>query len=139
MGLEPTIASLVRAALAAPSVREAAASPHWREVYVGVPMVGTVLEGYVDLLYRRHDGLVVIDHKTDAVASDADLDERLRRYRPQGAAYALAVEQATGEPVVACIFVFCTTSGPIERTITDLPAAITEVRALLAAAPTGSP
>ena len=67
-GEQERIADLARSALGAPSVLEAAGRPHWREVYVGVPFGDTVLEGYVDLLYRRDDGLVVVDHKTDRVA-----------------------------------------------------------------------
>ena len=32
------------------------------------PTVGDrVLEGYIDLLYRDDDGLVIVDYKTDAV------------------------------------------------------------------------
>src|SRR5690606_13663513 len=65
MGLEEHLRALVRAALRSPTVTEAAARPHWREVYVGVPLPnGRTLEGYVDLLYRRDDGLVVVDYKT---------------------------------------------------------------------------
>ena len=52
-GEHERIAALARSALDAPCVIEAAGSRHWREVYVGVPIGDTVLEGYVDLLYRR--------------------------------------------------------------------------------------
>ena len=106
-GEQERIAALARSALAAPSVVEAAALPHWREVYVGVPFGDTVLEGYVDLLYRRDDGLVVVDHKTDRVADDLELAGKLAAYRLQLAAYALAVERATGETVVDARLVFC--------------------------------
>ena len=69
------------------------------------------LEGYVDLVYRDDDGLVVVDYKTDAVGDAADLARRMAHYRIQGAAYALAVGDATGEPVVACVFVFLDPAG----------------------------
>ena len=64
--------------------RRAAGSEHWREVYVGVPFAGrdgsvAVLEGYIDLLYRRADGLVVVDHKTDVVATDGSAGGQARR------------------------------------------------------------
>jgi ATP-dependent helicase/nuclease subunit A len=128
------LATLVWAALAAPAVAEAAASPRWREVYVGVPLGGgRTLEGYVDLLYRRDDGLVVVDYKTGPAGLDADLDPLVARYRMQGAAYALAVADATGEPVVDVVFVFLTPEGAVERRLPDLAAAVTEVRAKAAA------
>ncbi|HEY7073427.1 MAG TPA: 3'-5' exonuclease, partial [Acidimicrobiales bacterium] len=58
IGHEAHIDALVRAALASPSVIEAASRPHWRELYVGVPLGGgRTLEGYIDLLYRSDEGL----------------------------------------------------------------------------------
>jgi ATP-dependent helicase/nuclease subunit A len=130
LGHEPRIRALVDAALASPTVREAAAHRHWREVYVGVPLGGDrTLEGYVDLLYRRSDGLVVADYKTGPAGRDADLDPLVARYRTQGASYALAVAAATGEPVVAVVFVFLSPEGPVDRSLADLDAAVAEVRA----------
>jgi ATP-dependent exoDNAse (exonuclease V) beta subunit len=137
IGHEPRVAALVDAALAAPTVAEAAGAPHWRELYVGVPLEGgRTLEGYVDLLYRRDDGLVVVDYKTGPAGLDADLDALVARYRMQGAAYALAVADATGEPVVEVTFVFLTPEGPAERHLPDLAPAVAEVRHL-AASPDG--
>ena len=116
---------LVRAALGSASIVEAAASPHWREVYACTPVGDRLLEGYVDLLYRTAAGLVVVDYKT---ASTADLDTRVLAYRTQGAAYALTVEAATGEPVVRVTFVFLTGAGAVERDLPDLPGAVADVR-----------
>jgi ATP-dependent exoDNAse (exonuclease V) beta subunit len=130
VGREADIRALAAAALVAPSVREAVGHPRWRETYVAAPMGDTTLEGYVDLLYRTAEGLVIVDYKT--AGSDADLDERAAGYRLQGAAYALAVERATGERVARVAFVFLTPDGPVERAIADLPAAVEQVRALLA-------
>jgi ATP-dependent exoDNAse (exonuclease V) beta subunit len=129
----PQVAALVRHALAAPSVREAATSPHWREVYACVPLAGRLLEGYVDLLYRGADGLVVVDHKTSASADPTDLDRRLEGYRLQGASYALTVAAATGEPVTRVTFLFLTPDGPVERHLPDLDGAVAHVRTLVAA------
>src|SRR5262249_11319473 len=67
LGYEATIEVLTRAALACPTVARAAARPHWRETYVAVPFDGITLEGYVDLVFRDDDGLVIVDYKTDAV------------------------------------------------------------------------
>ena len=125
---------LARAALASPSVEEAARSPHWREVYAGTPLDGgRLLEGYVDLLYRSDEGLVVVDHKTSATADPAELDHRVEAYRLQGASYALAVGRATGEPVVRVTFVFLTPEGAVERHLAGLDTAMAEVAALAAA------
>ena len=131
IGHEEHVDALVRAALAAPSVVAAAGRPHWRELYVGVPLGGDrTLEGYVDLLYRRDDGLVVVDYKTGPQSPDADLDPLVAQYRAQGASYALAVADATGEPVVEVVFAFLTPTGSVERTLSDLPAAVADVRGL---------
>jgi ATP-dependent helicase/nuclease subunit A len=136
IGHEPRIRTLARAALKAPSVVEAAALPHWREVHVAVPIgpdalaeQPQVLEGYVDLLYRRVTGLVVVDYKTGPSGPDDDLDGLVDRYRLQGASYALAVSEATGgEPVVDVVFVFLTPKGAIERPLPHLDAAIAHTR-----------
>ena len=106
IGREDAIAARARVALATPTVREAVAYGFRREMYVGTPVGATTLEGYVDLVYRRPDGLVVVDYKTDTWRDDADLDAKVARYRLQGASYAVALEQATGEPVAECVFVF---------------------------------
>lgn len=72
-----------------------------------VPIGDCLLEGYVDLLYRRPGaGLVVVDYKTASTTAPADLDQRVEGYRRQNAAYALAVGEATGEPVEEVVFVF---------------------------------
>jgi ATP-dependent helicase/nuclease subunit A len=134
IGSETTIAALARSALASPTVRSAARLPHWRELFVGTSIDGTVLEGYIDLLLRTPDGLVVVDHKTDHVRDDADLAARIARYRVQAAAYAVAVESLLDEPVVECRLVFCREGEAIDVAVPDLVAARAEVRSLLSAA-----
>ncbi|MDQ1395019.1 MAG: CRISPR-associated exonuclease Cas4 [Acidimicrobiaceae bacterium] len=120
---------LVQAALQSKAVREAAAGAHWREVYACTPMAdGRLLEGYVDLLYRRADGLVVVDHKTAHRSDPALLDLRMAGYRLQGASYAVAVATATGEPVVQVTFLFLTPDGAIERDLPNLDQAVVDVR-----------
>jgi ATP-dependent helicase/nuclease subunit A len=130
---EDDVRQLVAAALGSPSVREAAASTHWREVYACTPIGDRLLEGYLDLLYRGPEGLVVVDHKTAATDDPGVLDHRVEGYRLQGAAYALAIGRATGEPVVRVTFTFLTPSGAVERHLPDLPASVTEVERLVAA------
>ena len=94
-------------------------------------MGGRLVEGYVDLLYRRPEGLVVVDYKTDAWADTADLDAKLDRYRLQGATYAAALQRVTGEEVVVCRFLFLSEDGAEVRDLADLPAAIAEVEELV--------
>ncbi len=121
LGREDEVARLARDALASPAVREAARHQRWRETYVATQVGGRTLEGYIDLLYRTPDGLVVVDYKT--AASAADLDRRMAAYRGQGGAYAAALEAATGERVARVVFLFLTPDGPVERELDDLDAA----------------
>ena len=109
--------------------QEAASGEFWRELWVAAPIGDHLVEGYVDLLYRTFGGLVVVDWKTDHVEDDAAVAAKVARYRLQGAAYAAAVEAATGEPVHRMVFVFLGDDGAIEAELPDLPAAVAEVRA----------
>ena len=62
---------------------------------------GTVLEGYVDLIFRDDDAtLVVVDYKTDAIPAGA-LASRVTYYRPQMEAYIQCLAAATGATVRA--------------------------------------
>ena len=111
-----------------------AAGRLWREVPVVVPIGDRILEGFIDLLYERSDGsVVVVDWKTDRSRSEVEVDAALDRYRLQGAGYAAAVGAATGKAVAEVRFVFCRPNGEpaVERTIVDLAGALTEVAALL--------
>jgi ATP-dependent helicase/nuclease subunit A len=134
IGNESTVVALTRAALASAIVTRAAARPYWRETYVAVPFDGITLEGYVDLVFRDDDGLVVVDYKTDSV-DILTRAERTTHYRIQAAAYALAVAEATGEPVVRGVLCFLDPAGATEVEFTgdDLAAAVAEVRMLVAA------
>jgi ATP-dependent exoDNAse (exonuclease V) beta subunit len=126
LGREADIAQLARSALTAPAVREAVTCRRWRETYVATQVGDRTLEGYIDLLYRTDAGLVVVDYKT--ASSSADLDRRVAGYRSQGGAYAVAVEQATGEAVARVVFVFLTSEGAFERELRDLDDAKAAVR-----------
>jgi len=124
------VVRFARAALESDAVREAVASGRsWREVYVSAPVDGVVVEGFVDLLYETPEGLVVVDYKTDSVESAEAVDQAMGRYRLQGAAYALALQESLGRPVARCVFVFVQPRH--ERTIPDLGAAIDEVRRII--------
>ncbi|SRR5579884_381411 len=108
---EDEIATLVRAAASSSAVQAAVGGRRfWREVPVGISHEGTLLEGYIDLLYEHPDGtLGVVDYKTDRI-SPSQLDERMAGYRLQGGAYALAVQRALGRTVSTVEFVFAALS-----------------------------
>ncbi|MCX7620670.1 MAG: UvrD-helicase domain-containing protein [Acidimicrobiales bacterium] len=129
--LAATVVALARAALASDPVREAVSGGrYWREMFVVAPLGKRVIEGYIDLLYERADGtFAVIDYKTDQAANEAELDAALAGYRLQGAAYAVAVEEALGVTVSRCAFVFCKAGGAVVRELFDLADAMAEVRA----------
>jgi hypothetical protein len=74
----------------------------YRELPIGALLNGAVVSGAVDLLYRDGDEWVIVDYKTDR---GADAGVLLERYTPQGAAYAVAVEAATGRVVREVVFV----------------------------------
>ena len=116
------IARSVRSALAAPIVQTCRTNRHHKELFVAAPIGSVTIEGYVDLLVDTPDGLIVVDYKTDSIRSEADVDAKLDQYAIQGAAYAVAVETATGQPVVDVRFVFTRPDGPIERPVDDLEA-----------------
>jgi ATP-dependent exoDNAse (exonuclease V) beta subunit len=110
-GHAEVVTALVRSALKSDVVRRAAAREHWREMYVGaVRDDGTVLEGYVDLVYREDDGsLVVVDYKTDAIPSGA-LAARVAYYRPQVTSYAEMLT-AAGATVTSPFLLFLSPDG----------------------------
>lgn len=110
------VRDLVSAALASDVVRRAAVRRYWKETYVGTTLDdGSVLEGFVDLIYREDGGgLVVVDYKTDAVPVAA-IDARVAIYLPQLAAYVNALEVAAAEPVARGVLIFLTPAGSVER------------------------
>lgn len=128
------VKELAAAALNTATAREAAVSQHWREMHVASSVnIGNkvLVEGYIDLLYRSSDGLVVVDWKTDSVKTDKNFKAKTDRYRMQGAAYAAAVEAATGEKVVCVKFIFLNQAAePVvwEMRGQDMRAAIKEVQ-----------
>jgi hypothetical protein len=121
------VAQLARSALESPVIAHAATRPLWRETYVGTTVGDQVVEGIVDLLYRDHDGLVIVDYKTDAVPASA-LPARVDFYRPQMAVYAMAVEAAVGEPVRRCVLLFLSPTVAVPAEVPGLDAAVAQLR-----------
>lgn len=116
IGLERDVAALARSAIATPIVRSVVAgAEHWRELFVAAPIGDRVLEGYVDLLVRTPDGLVIVDYKTDQWSGPVQSSERIGRYRLQLAAYGAALATALGEPVVGGMLVRCSPTGKADQ------------------------
>jgi ATP-dependent exoDNAse (exonuclease V) beta subunit len=128
-GSTATVADLARTALSAPAVELARHHRHWRELYVAHLFGSALVEGFVDLCVELPDGLVVVDYKTDPVTTTAEADAKVVDYRIQGAVYALALEQVTGQPVIDCRFVFVGPDGVVERSLPDLDLVRSEARA----------
>ena len=80
--------------IAGPYRRPRASPPHPSRK-AGKGPVGFVA-GTADLVYEDPEdgGLVVADYKTDAVETDAEIDDRAKVYSSQGAIYARAVQEA---------------------------------------------
>jgi len=131
-----TVTALAQAALETTVAREAAESQHWRELFVAASFGERVLEGYIDLVYRSSEGLVVVDWKTDVITDDADIAAKVDRYRLQGAAYAAALQAVTGETVARMVFVFMNSVNTevVEAELADLESAVTEAKAAVAQA-----
>ena len=106
------ISTLANRALRSAAVAAALRAPRlWSEIPVAAPIEtrrGTVvIEGIIDLLYEHDDGqLVILDYKSDRVDGAVEMARKLDNYRMQGAAYAAAIEQATGRTVKAVQFLF---------------------------------
>ncbi|MET0145745.1 MAG: UvrD-helicase domain-containing protein, partial [Ilumatobacteraceae bacterium] len=136
-GMEERVGDLCRSALAAPIVRQAAGgAEHWRELFVVADLGGTVLEGYIDLLVRTDDGLVIVDYKTDQWRPGADQAARVARYRHQLAAYGVALGRLLDEPVAGGMLVRCRPGGPAEQI--DIPDWAAALEAVAEAAGVGS-
>ena len=133
-GLEPLVADLARSALAAPIVAAVAAgADHWRELFVVAELGETVVEGYIDLLVRTAEGLVIVDYKTDRFGDAGARGERLARYRHQLAAYGVALGRLLDEPIVGGVLVHCRPDGPAEQlAVPDWDGALREIEAVTA-------
>ena len=116
------IARLAQKALSTSAVTAALRAPKlWSEIPVAAPITTpkgdvVVIEGIIDLLYQDADGeLVVIDYKSDDIATEPEISARLEHYQWQGAAYAAALESATGKTVKDVQFLFVRQDNPLRQ------------------------
>ncbi|MBE6791937.1 MAG: helicase-exonuclease AddAB subunit AddA [Ruminococcaceae bacterium] len=75
-----------------------------------------LVQGIVDCMFEEDGAWVVVDYKTDKVASAAELADR---YRPQLATYALAVSAVLGKPVSACLLYSFALGETVTVTLSD--------------------
>jgi ATP-dependent helicase/nuclease subunit A len=116
---------------------DAAARPQavHRELQVGFVVDDVIVSGAIDLLYRDGEAWVVVDFKTDRAAEP---DVLLGRYRPQGAAYALAAESVLGEGSVRDVcFIAARAGGQVVSVPVDDELRAEAVREIRAAAGAG--
>ncbi|MBI3126584.1 MAG: UvrD-helicase domain-containing protein [Candidatus Tectomicrobia bacterium] len=97
---------LIRKGAAGRLLQRAAAAPRaWREFSFFARVEGRLVRGFADLVFEEGEGLVIGDFKTDD-AKAGDVPARAARYAPQGAAYALCLEAASGKKVKEVVFSF---------------------------------
>jgi ATP-dependent helicase/nuclease subunit A len=144
-GRSPQVARLVGHALGAPTVRAIAKARHFRELPLEAPVElpggrSGVIEGFADLVGQLEDGLVVVDFKTFVdrqTGSHAADPEHLR----QVAAYAYALESATGLPVDRAVVCYLFDDGADEVSLSGeaLAATVDDVLAAAGRAAAVSP
>ena len=131
VGMNDTVATLARSALAAPIVQRATHLPHHRELFVAAPVGTRTVEGYIDLYIETPEGGIIVDYKTDQWPDDAERGNRIARYRRQLAAYGVVLERILGRPVAGAMLVRCRPDAPAEEIMIDSWAeALDEARAL---------
>ena len=108
-------------------VKQAVASGRYhREVFVGAPEGGIILEGFIDLVFETDEGLVIVDYKTDGLNTAEEISRSMDKFKLQGGSYALALERLTGRSVVKIVFLFLYSGA--EVVMENLPGAMSAVR-----------
>lgn len=109
------VEAAVRSALESDVVQGAAARPHWRETYVGTLVDEKLVEGYIDLLYRDDDGLVIVDFKTDSYVAP----ETLAAYERQLHVYERALSDSVAESISRSILLFPRPEGALSHHVVE--------------------
>lgn len=114
--IEATAVAMVRGLLAAPAAAAAFAKPAsaaqvWRERPFDLIHEGSWISGVFDRVVVLPDAVRLIDFKTDEVADDSALQEKVTGYRPQIELYRQALARLTGLPPVKieCALLFVRT------------------------------
>ena len=73
-----------------------------------------LLQGVVDCCFETAEGITVVDFKTDHVRTKEETAQRAEHYRPQLAAYSLALERVLEKTVVRRVLYFLQTRRAVE-------------------------
>lgn len=73
-----------------------------------------LLQGVVDCCFETAEGLTVVDFKTDRVRTAEEVAQRAAHYRPQLAAYSLALEKVLEKPVIRRALYFLNAGAAVE-------------------------
>jgi ATP-dependent exoDNAse (exonuclease V) beta subunit len=131
-GMEEELLALGTKALQSGLMKEAvAAKTLMVEPPFNLPLAGGALDGRIDLLFESDGSWTVVDFKTDDIRPE-DVPERLSAYRPQGAAYAWALDSLGISPVGRVVFYFVRPG--VEMSIEAGPGLIAEGEGLVMAA-----
>ncbi|NCA90104.1 MAG: hypothetical protein EOM92_14695 [Gammaproteobacteria bacterium] len=74
---------------------------------------GQLQNGQIDLALKRQDGWVIVDHKSNPQPK-ADWLQVATRHSGQFAAYAEALEDLSGKPVLGTLIYFSASGGVVE-------------------------
>ena len=99
--IEPTAVAMVRGVLQSPAAQFAFAKPSpeaqaWRERPFDLIREGSWISGVFDRVVVLRDSVRLIDFKTDEVANEESLSEKVAGYRPQIMQYRQALVRLTG-------------------------------------------
>lgn len=90
------------------------------EIYGTAAGEELLLQGVVDCCIEEEGALVIIDYKTDAVKSDAELQARAEYYAPQLRAYAKALRRIFEMDVKECVLYFLSAGKSVKIAQKDL-------------------
>jgi ATP-dependent exoDNAse (exonuclease V) beta subunit len=97
---------IVHRALKSPLISRVLSSDgYYKEVPFTYKQDGTLVEGKIDVVFREHGSVYVIDFKTDRIARK-DLKARAEHYRGQAETYGGAIQAALGVQPEQIIFYF---------------------------------
>ncbi len=135
LGMEaeaPSLARLAGEALASEIMRRAArATRRLSEVPFIVSFDGGFVQGRIDLLFEEKGRWTVVDYKTDDVDA-VEIAERIASYRPQAAAYALALDKLGIQSSGEIVFLFARPA--VARSIAVTPRLLEEAEERIRAA-----
>ncbi len=100
------VSILVQNAFGMPTLKEAAMNRYFKEVPFSIAVSNTILEGNIDLLYEKDGAFIAADYKTDKVANDLEIGERMKHYKVQAAVYAYALSKILEKNIKEIHFLF---------------------------------